>query len=51
MLTLVVAIVSCLLIAGGAVVVLRLRRDPSRGLASLGAVSTQWLQGHRAEEP
>jgi hypothetical protein len=29
---------------------LRQRRDPRRGLANLGVVSTQWLQGHR-EEP
>lgn len=50
MLTLVVIIVSCLLAAGGALVMLRHRRDPARGLANLGAVSTQWLQGHR-EEP
>jgi hypothetical protein len=50
MLTLVVVIVSCLLIAGGALVMIRQRRDPARGLANLGAVSTQWLQGHR-EEP
>ncbi len=51
MLTLIVAIVSCLLAAGGALVMLRQRRDPARGLANLGAVSTQWLQGHRPEEP
>ena len=51
MLTLIVAIVSCLLAAGGALVMLRQRRDPARGLANLGTVSTQWLQGHRPEEP
>ena len=51
MLTLIVAIVSCLLAAGGALVMLRQRRDPARSLANLGAVSTQWLQGHRPEEP
>ncbi len=51
MLTLVIATVSCLLAAGGALVMLRQRRDPARGLANLGAVSTQWLQGHRAEDP
>lgn len=50
MLTLVVVVVSLLLAAGGVLVMLRQRRDPSRGLANLGAVSTQWLQGHR-EEP
>ena len=50
MLTLVVVVVSLLLAAGGVLVMLRQRRDPSRGLAKLGAVSTQWLQGHR-EEP
>ncbi len=51
MVALVIAIVSCLLAVGGALVTLRQRRDPGRGLASLGAVSTQWLQGHRADEP
>jgi len=51
MLTLIVATVSCLLAASGALVMLRQRRDPARGLANLGAVSTQWLQGHRAEDP
>ncbi len=50
MLTLVVVVVSLLLAAGGVLVMWRQRRDPSRGLANLGAVSTQWLQGHR-EEP
>jgi hypothetical protein len=50
MLTLAVVIVTCLLVAGGALLMLRQRRDPARGLANLGAVSTQWLQGHR-EEP
>lgn len=51
MLTVIVVIVSCVLAAGGALVMVRQRRDPARSLASLGAVSTQWLQGHRAEEP
>jgi hypothetical protein len=51
MLTLVIAILSCLIAAGGALVMLRQRRDPARSLANLGAVSTQWLQGHRAEDP
>ena len=51
MLTVIVAIVACLLAAGGALVMLRHRRDPARGLANLGTVSTQWLQGHRAEDP